>query len=551
MENKSCEVFIMRKFKMPSAFTILFLIIFLVAVLTWIVPAGEYQYVDETATTLEPVPGSYQQAESNPQGLWEALSAPIQGFFDAADIILFLLVIGGYLGLVTDTGAIGAGIGAIVSRFKGRETLMIPILMSVFALGGTVFGMWEETIAFYIIILPVFIAAGFDSITGFAVIALGAGIGCLGSTVNPFATGIASGFAGISIGEGIILRIILLIVGLVIAIWYVMSYARKVKMDPSKSLVYRLKEENEAHFLAQSGRVDSNGSRLQSDRVEVDAADPEQSGLLSDAFDSQGHGAEAEHLHTVTAHAETLSITGRQKAILWVFALSFVIMVLGVIPWADKFGITVFEEINMWFRQLPVIGTVLGEITPLGEWWFGDITVWFLITSFICGLIWRWEEMKFVALFLDGAKDMLGVALIIGITRGISVIMNDGGLTATLLNFGEETLQSLGPVAFADISTAFFAGMSLLIPSTSGLAALTMPIMAPVADFAGVARDIVITAFQVGSGIVNFITPTSGVLMGALALARVPYGTYLKWVWKFVAIISVVCLVILSLAVIL
>ena len=492
----------MKKFKMPSAFSILFLIIILVAVLTWIVPAGEYQYVDETAATLEPIPGSYQQTESNPQGLWEALSAPIQGFFDASDIILFLLVIGGYLALVTDTGAIGAGIGAIVNRFKGRETLMIPILMSVFALGGTVFGMWEETIAFYVIILPVFIAAGFDSITGFAVIALGAGIGCLGSTVNPFATGIASGFAGISIGEGIVLRLILLITGLIIAIWYVMSYAAKVKMDPSKSLVYRLKEDNEKHFLAQSG---------------------EEVGVM----------------------------TARQKAILWVFALSFLVMVLGVIPWADKFGITIFEDINTWFKSLPVIGTVLGNVTPLGEWWFGDITVWFLISSFICGIIWRWEEMKFVALFLDGAKDMLGVALIIGITRGVSVIMNDGGLTATLLNFGEETLQSLGPVAFADISTAFFAGMSLLIPSTSGLAALSMPVMAPIADFAGVARDIVITAFQVGSGLVNFITPTSGVLMGALALARVPYGAYLKWVWKFIAIITVVCLVIISGAVLL
>jgi len=492
----------MKKFKMPSAFTILFLIIFLVAILTWFVPAGEYQYVDDTAATLEPVPGTYQRIESNPQGLWEALSAPIQGFFDASDIILFLLVIGGYLGLVTDTGAIGAGIGAIVNRFKGRETLMIPILMSVFALGGTVFGMWEETIAFYIIILPVFIAAGFDSITGFAVIALGAGVGCLGSTVNPFATGIASGFAGISIGEGILLRVILLLVGLVIAIWYVMSYARKVKADPSKSLVYRLKEDNEEHFLAQSSE-------------------------------------------------EVGPLNGRQKAILWVFGLSFLVMVLGVIPWADKFGITIFEDLNDMLTGIPFIGTLLGNVTPLGEWWFGDITVWFLISSFICWIIWRWEEMEFVALFLDGAKDLLGVALIIGVTRGISVVMNDGGLTATLLNFGEESLQALGPVAFADLSTVFFAGLSFLVPSTSGLAALSMPIMAPIADFAGVARDIVITSFQVGSGLINFITPTSGVLMGALALARVPYGTYLKWVWKFVAIITVVNLVIISGAVLL
>lgn len=492
----------MRKFKMPSAFTILFIIIFLVAILTWIVPAGTYEYIEGSGGTLEPVPGTYQPAEASPQGLWEALSAPIQGFFDASDIILFLLVIGGFLGIVTDTGAIGAGVGAIVEKFKGRETLMIPILMSVFALGGTVFGMWEETLAFYIIILPVFIAAGFDAITGFAVIALGAGIGCLGSTVNPFATGIASGFAGISIGEGIILRLILFAAGLGIAIWYVMSYAAKVKADPSRSLVYRLKEDNEKHFLSES--------------------------------ETSAEG-----------------ITGKQKAILWVFGISFAVMVLGVIPWADKFGITVFEDMNEAVRGLPFIGTLLGDITPLGSWWFGDITVWFLISSVVCWIIWGWEELKFIALFLDGAKDLLGVALIIGITRGISVVMNDGGLTATLLNFGEETLQALGPVAFTDLSAVFFAGLSLLIPSTSGLAALSMPVMAPIADFAGVGRDLVITAFQVGSGLVNFITPTSGVLMGALALARVPFGVYIRWVWKFILIIAVVCLGALSIAAVL
>ncbi len=507
----------MKKFKMPSAFTILFIIIFLVAILTWFVPAGTYQYVDETASVLEPIPGTYERIESNPQGLWEALSAPIQGFFDAVDIILFILVIGGFLGLVTDTGAIGAGIGAVVNRFKGRETLMIPILMSIFALGGTVFGMWEETIAFYIIILPVFIAAGFDALTGFAVIALGAGIGCLGSTVNPFATGIASGFAGISIGEGIVLRIILLLVGLGIAVWYVMSYAKKVKADPSRSLVYRMKEDNEKHFLAQSAAGTAGVSDGTAD--------------------------------VLTEH--TVPMTSRQKAILWVFGLSFLIMVLGVIPWADKFGITLFEDINNWIAGVPFVGTLLGNITPLGSWWFGDITVWFLIASLICWIIWRWEELEFISLFLDGAKDLLSVALIIGVTRGISVIMNDGGLTATLLHFGEESLQSLGAVAFTDLSAAFFAALSFLVPSTSGMAALAMPIMAPIADFVGVGRDLVITAFQVGSGIVNFITPTSGVLMGALALARVPYGTYLKWVWKFILILTVVCLIILSIAAIL
>lgn len=492
----------MKKFRMPSAFTILFLIIIVIAILTWIVPAGNYQYVDDTASSLEPIPGTYEQTAQNPQGFWEVLRAPIEGFFNATDIIVFILVIGGFLGLVTDTGAIDAGIGSIVKRFSGRETLMIPILMCIFALGGTIFGMWEETIAFYVLVIPVFVAAGFDSITGFAVICLGAGIGCLGSTVNPFATGIASGFAGISIGEGIVLRIVILAACLLLAIWYVMAYGRKVKADPSKSLVYHMKESNEQHFLSQK----------------MESAD---------------------------------KMSGRQKAILWIFGLSFFIMVLGVIPWADKFGITIFEDFNSWVRSIPGLGTVLGNITPLGSWWFGDITILFLLSSFICCLVWRWKELEFIELFLNGAKDLLGVALIIGVTRGIAVVMNDGGMTATVLHWGEESLKSMGSVAFADLSYFFFLLLSFLVPSTSGLAALSMPIMAPIADFAGVGRDLVITAFASASGIVNLITPTSGVLMGALAIARVSYGAYLKWIWKFLVMLLVLVLIILSVAAIL
>lgn len=492
----------MKKFRMPNAFTILFLIIIAVAVLTWIIPAGVYQYVDDTASTLEPIPGTYEPVPQNPQGFWEVLRAPIEGFFNATEIIVFILVIGGYLGLVTDTGAIDAGIGSIVKRFSGRETLMIPILMCIFALGGTIFGMWEETIAFYVLVIPVFVAAGFDSITGLAVICLGAGVGCLGSTVNPFATGIASGFAGISIGEGIILRIIILLSCLALAIWYVMAYGKKVKADPSKSLVYHMKESNEQYFLSKK---------------------------------AEG----------------TMQLSGKQKVILWIFGISFFIMVLGVIPWAEKFGITIFEDFNQWLTGLPAIGTVLGNITPLGSWWFGDITILFLLASFICGLIWKWSEVRFIELFINGAKDLLDVALIIGVTRGIAVVMNDGGMTATVLHWGEESLKAMGSVAFADLSYLFFLLLSFLVPSTSGLAALSMPIMAPIADFAGVGRDLVITAYASASGVVNLITPTSGVLMGALAIARVSYGAYLKWIWKFLLILFFLVLAILSAAAVL
>lgn len=496
----------MKKFKMPSAFTILFLIIVIVAVLTWIIPAGTYDYAGEASGTPEPIPGTYRETAKNPQGLWEILQAPISGFFDAVDIILFILVIGGFLAVVADTGAIDAGIGSIVRRFSGRETVMIPILMILFGLGGTIFGMSEETIAFYVLIIPIFIAAGFDAVTGVAVVFIGAGIGCLGSTVNPFSTGIASGFAGISIGEGIVLRLFILAAAMAISIVFVMRYAKRVQANPALSIVADMRADNEAHFL--------------------NNVEPRE-------------------------NADEEKMSGKQKAILAVFGICFLIMILGVIPWADKFGIYIFEDISAFLAGLPAVGTVLGRIVPLGDWWFSDITVLFVFGSIVCAFIWRWNETKFTELFVDGARDLLGVALIIGVTRGITVIMNDGGMTATILHFGEESLKSLGSAAFVGLSYVFFILLSFLVPSSSGLAALSMPIMAPIADFVGVGRDLVVTSYAAASGIVNLVTPTSGVLMGALAIGRIPYGAFLKWILKLAAVLFVLILAVLCIAAVL
>lgn len=511
----------MKKFKMPSAFTILFIIIIIVAVLTFIIPAGAYDYTGEASGTPEPIPGTYREIERNPQGFWEILQAPISGFFDAVDIILFILVIGGFLAVVADTGAIDAGIGSIVRKFSGRETLMIPILMLLFGLGGTIFGMAEETIAFYVLIIPIFIAAGFDAVTGFAVVFIGAGIGCLGSTVNPFATGIASGFAGISIGEGIILRLLILALAMTISIIFVMRYAKRVQENPMLSIVG-----------AEHRELFANAEHM-----------AESDGTAADGGSIKMQGSEGEN---TPAHTNVMS--GRQKAILAVFGGCFFIMILGVIPWAEKFDIYFFENINEFLRGIPVLGVVLGNTPPLGEWWFSDITVLFLLGSLICAFIWRWNETKFTELFVDGARDLLGVALIIGLTRGITVVMNDGGMTATILHFGEESLRSLGSAAFVGLSYVFFILLSFLVPSSSGLAALSMPIMAPIADFVGVGRDLVVTAYATASGIVNLITPTSGVLMGALAIAKVPYGAFLKWIMKLVAVLFVIVLAVLCIA---
>lgn len=489
------------KLKMPTSYTTLFVIIALVAVMTWIVPAGQYEYIDPEADTLQPIAGTYSTAESNEQGIWDVLVAPVQGFIDAVDVSLYILIMGGYLAVIMHSGAIDAGIGAVIRKLKGREIYLIPVLMCLFALGGTTFGMWEETMAFYMVLIPVFIAAGFDSVVGVYVVALGAGLGTLGSTVNPFATGIASGFAGVSIGDGIGLRLVILAACLLCGIWYVMRYAKKVKADPKKSIVYDAKTANEKYFLGEKGV--KNAGKL----------------------------------------------TGKHKAILSIFAVSFIIMVLGIVPWSDKFGITIFDDIHAFLTSVPVLGKMLGHMSPLGTWWFTELGMLFLTAAVITGFMVFDSEEKFFEVFVNGAKDLLGVVLIIGISRGITVVMNAGGMTATVLHLGEVMLTGISDVAFAVLTFVFYIPLSFFVPSSSGLATLSMPIIAPLSDFVGVGRDIAITAFQSANGLVNLLTPTSGVLMGALALGRVPYDRYIKHIWKLIALLFIVISAILVLGV--
>ncbi len=480
-----------RGFSLPSAYTILFALIVLTALATWIIPAGAYE-LDENG---QPVPGTYSEVDPNPQRIViDSLLAPINGLygiedeegtisvwnsgelFGAIDVALFILVIGGFLGITMKTGAIQGGITRVVSRLRGRERLLIPILMVIFALGGTTFGMAEESLAFYVLIITVMIAAGYDALVGASILLLGCGIGVLGSTINPFATGIASGFAGTSINEGILGRLVILIVGTAIGIFFVMRYAAKVKEDPSASLVYSMKAENETRFLA--------------------GTDPA---------------------------AESTDLTGRQKVVLGLFFAAFAVMIYGVIPWED-----------------------LGIGLPTLWWWFPEMTASFLFFSILIGIVGRMGEADLTSTFIDGARDLLGVALIIGIARGITVIMNNGMITDTVLNWAEVAVSDLGGVLFINLMYALFLPLSFLIPSSSGLATVAMPIMAPLASFADVPAQLVVTAYQSANGLLNLVTPTSAVVMGGLAIARVGYGTWLRFVWPVLLLLAVLSVVVLS-----
>ena len=480
-------------FSLPSAYTILFILIVLVAIATYIIPAGQYE-LDENG---QPIPGTYSQVEQNPQRvIVDSLMAPINGLygiegedgsisvwnsgelFGAIDVALFILVIGGFLGVTMQTGAIQTGIAQIVSGLRGRERLLIPILMIVFAIGGTTYGMAEESLAFYVLIITVMIAAGYDALVGASILLLGCGIGVIGSTINPFATGIASGFAGVSISEGLVGRIVILVVGTAAGIWFVGRYAARVKADPTASLVYSMKSENEARFQV---AADAGGS----------------------------------------------SLTGRQKAVLGLFALAFVIMIYGVIPWED-----------------------LGVPLPTLWWWFPEMTASFLLFAILIGVVGRMGEGQLTETFVNGARDLLGVALIIGIARGITVVMNNGLITDTVLNWAEVAVADLGGALFINLMYVLFLPLSFLIPSSSGLATVAMPIMAPLASFADVPAFLVVTAYQTANGLLNLITPTSAVVMGGLAIARVGYGTWLRFVWPLLLILAVLSVAVLTVGVV-
>lgn len=460
--------------RFPTAYTILFLLIILVAALTWIIPAGQYERALNEAIGREvAVPGTYAVVEANPQGPIDVLLAPIAGFYDpdsyaanAIDVALFVLLLGGFLGVVNATGAIDTGIRAAMRRVEGREIWMIPVLMALFALGGTTYGMAEETIAFYAILIPVVLRAGYDAVTGVAIILVGAGIGVLGSTINPFATIIASDAAAIPFTDGLGLRFLLLGGGLLICVAYVMRYARRVKLDPSRSIVARQYAEHKAYFLS-------------------------------------GDDQQAEDLTTT------------QAIILVLFGLTFAAMIWGV---------------------------------ALQGWWMAQMGALFLGAAIVVGLIARLGEKALTGAFIDGAKDLLGVALVIGLARGIVVIMENGMIADTILHSAANSLGDLSDIAFINTMFGMLAGMSFFVPSSSGLAVLSMPILAPLSDFAGVSRELVVTAYQSANGLVNLINPTFAVVIGGLAIGRVPYERWLVFIWPLLLILTVFIMGALSIA---
>ncbi len=485
-----------RSFRFPSAFTVLFGVTVAVWLLAFLVPTGKYL---TDADTGRPIPGSYESTDvglSFGDRLMELFMAPINGLYGvmnpdgvigpyeagelygAAGVFLFVLAIGIFITMAMRTGAIDSGVSRIAHRVSGRGAVLIVVLMVLFSVGGTTEGMAEETLGFYGLVIPVMLALGYDRMVAAATILVGAGIGVLASTVNPFATGVASDAADISIGDGIAFRFLMYLVLVPVAVWWVVRYARKVKADPSQSLVGHVEGDDE---LRSRGLQDVRG------------------------------------------------LTGREKSVLAVVAFTFAFMIFAIVPWAQVIN---GPDAASYGWQL--------------DWYFPELAALFIAMSLVVGLIGGLGEKGLTDTVVKGAGDFIGVGLIIVLARGITVIMNNSEITGTILHAMEETVSNTSSGVFGALMFLINLPLAFLVPSTSGHAALAMPILAPLADFADVSRAMVVTAYQSASGIINLITPTSAVVMGGLALAKVRYDQYLRFVLPLVAILLVLCTVIIA-----
>lgn len=482
-----------KKRGMPSSFTILLALLAIVAVVTVIVSGTSGGEV--TAARLS-----------------DFCTAPVKGFADALPVCLFVMILGGFLGMMTETGALDNGIAVLVQKLKGNEIMLVPVLMLIFSLGGTTYGMCEETVPFYALLAATMMAAGFDPMVGAATVLLGAGCGCLGSTVNPFAVGAAVDAltgVGIEVNQSIIIGLgaVLWIVTTAMSIFFVMNYAKKVKADKG-STILSMQE-------------------------------------LKDA--EEAHGKAASEVH------KEVKLTGRQKGVLIAFAFTFVVMIVGFIPLADlNEGVANFFDAGAVYdadgNAIVQGWSALITGLPIGQWYFDEASTWFFLMAILIGIIGGLSEKQIVNTFITGAADMMSVVLVIALARGISVLMASTGLDVYVLDAAANALAGLSGVIFAPMSFLVYFGLSFLIPSTSGMATVSMPIMGPLAVKLGFSPEVMVMIFSAAIGVVNLFTPTSGAIMGGLALAKIEWTTWLKFALKLIVALSVVCAVILTIA---
>lgn len=473
---------------MLTSFSIIAIIVLLLGVVTQFLPVAECA---DAGVGIRECENFVDGSGVITAKLSEILMAPILGFENAVDVSIFIFILGGFLAIIAKTKSLETGISVLVRKLKGKELILIPILMFIFSIGGTTYGMLEETVGFYALLSATMVVAGMDTIVASATILLGAGVGVLGSTVNPFAVGVAIDAlpSGINVNQGLIIGIgvALWIVSYIIAVLFVVNYAKKVIKDKGSTFLSLQEQKN-----------------------------------MEEAFNKNDD-------------LEKVELSGKQKVTLWIFAFTFLIMIIGFIPW-ESFGVNLFSK----------TGFLTG--TSLGNWYFYESALWFLLSSLLIAVINGISEKDYVSSFVAGCADMMGVILIIAIARGASVLMQITHLDNYIIYNAASALKNVPAVLFTPLNYLLHIFLSVLVPSSSGIATLSTPIMGPLANQIGFSVEAVIMTMVGANGLVNLITPTCGAIMGGLAIAKVEYSTWFKWAFKVIVCIGLASMVILTLS---
>jgi uncharacterized ion transporter superfamily protein YfcC len=467
--------------RIPNAYVLVFGLLVLAAAASWLVPVGQFARA-EVGGRVVVVPGTFEWLQPgeplpagnaerpSPQGLGATLTAPVRGFAAAAEIIAFILILGGVFQVVEATGTVRSGIARTVRAFHGREILIIPVVMVLFSLAGAVIGTAEETIPFVLLFVPLALAMGYDSITAVGMVFVAALSGFAAAFVNPFTLGIAQGIAELPPTSGMGYRLVVWVIVTGVAIAYVMRHALRVRRDPSLSPV-----------------------------ADIDRARREEEGLDVSGADRAWSALEA-------------PMTGRQKIVLALFGLALVLLAVGVVRWG---------------------------------WYIQEIAALFLGFGILAAVVARLGGDGFVRAFTDGAAALLGAALVVGLARAVVIVAQDGGIIDPLLYVLSGGIGALHPVVSAQVMFLVQSVLNFLVPSGSGQAALTMPLMAPLADLVGVTRQTAVLAYQFGDGFTNMIIPTNPVLLAVLGAARIPWAVWARWIIPFQLLLVVLGLVLL------
>ena len=497
-----------KGFQFPSTMTVLILVTLLVWIAAFLIPSGTYER-DEAGV---PEPGSYREIDS-PQDFGERVGdfflAPVNGLyglqnpetgtvvpfgvgslFGAVGVFAFVLAIGAFMTMVLATGALDVAIGKLAYAVRARPWLVIVAVMALFSLLGTTMGWADETLGFYALLIPLMLALGYDRMVAAGTIIASATVGAMASTVNPFSIGVASEFADTGIGDGIGLRWIGWFVLTAITTAYVVRYAERTKAQPERSLV---------------------------------GFSPQDKAEMSREQD-----------------AAKLSLTGRQKLILVITALTFALLVFSVIPWDSIIG---FETTDPVTHE-----TVQNDYWWNLGWWFPELTALFLVAAVVVGYVAGFGEKDITGNIARGFGDFIGAAVAVVLARGVTVILNNTQTIDTILSWMEDAVSDTNAVGFTSLVMIINTGIAFIIPSSSGHATLAMPLLAPLGDFADVSRPLVVTAWCWGAGIARFITPTSAVVMAGIALAGVRYDKWIRFMLPLMGILAVVCIVMLGIA---